>query len=78
MKKAARNYRFLFTQNYNDYTDRYEYYEFTLPTNLDDKAEERYCPIQFKPYYVSAVENSTVIYDENMKRWISKDYLSAI
>ena len=38
MKKAAKNHRFLFTENYNDYTERYEYYEFTLPQNLDDRA----------------------------------------
>lgn len=35
-------------------------------------------PIPFKPYYVSNAEQNTVIYDEGLKRWLSKDHLTIL
>ena len=32
--------------------------------------------MEFKPYYVSDFENSSMIFDDKMKRWVSKDHLN--
>jgi len=32
--------------------------------------------LKFKPNYISTAEMSTMIFDENAKRWLSKDHLN--
>ena len=34
--------------------------------------------MKFKPYYVSQQENTSMIFDNDMKRWVSKDHLNFI
>ena len=34
--------------------------------------------MKFKPYYVSRQENTSMIFDNYMKRWVSKDHLNFI
>jgi flagellar biosynthesis GTPase FlhF len=63
---------YFYKEIYNDYTEKGEYYQ----TNLTEKAENRFYPLPFKPYYMSNTEMSTMIFDSATKRWLSKDHLN--
>lgn len=66
--------RYFFAPEFNEYTEKYEYYQYNSPPSV----AETFHPLPFKPYYVSNEENTTIVFDDNMKRWISKDHLSQL
>lgn len=47
-------------------------------TEFDEKRKYDYRPLVFKPFYVSTLDTSSLIFDESLKRWISKDHIANI
>ena len=72
MKEYSKKDHYMYTEFYNDYTQKSEFYD----TNISQNQVIRYQPLKFKPYYISSSEMSTMIFDKVVKRWLSKDHLN--
>lgn len=62
----------LFIESINPYTNLKEIFEYELQSS----SRYVFTPFVFKPLYISYHENSTLVFDKNMKRWISNEELT--
>lgn len=62
----------MFIEYENPYIGQIE----VFATEFDASKKYDYRPLIFKPSYASLADTSSLIFDKNLKRWVSTDYLT--